>query len=586
MACATCAGPRPEDCTNCHNHAYRNEFGFCQCSQDWADSDCATYVGQCDNRCFSCTGPTNSECDGCAGTAQATGATTCECLDKFTGSNCLLWKGDCDPICKGCYAREPTLGLSGLSTSDCFKCVFNAHWVQPDSDSPAYCACDEHWTGADCSEFVEDYCYSTCVTCTGPLQEDCLDCAANGYRNSEGYCVCMPGWEKHNCSQWAGACDPRCLGCIGPSNTDCISCVGNADNDGGACVCQDDWRGPACDKFAGECHANCHGCHGPLDSNCQACVKHAYEDSNGQCVCDPTWGPEVGCTRPIPPCGIYCDKCEYNSSNELSQCTLCIEGYYLHNHSCHQCHASCLTCSNPTSCDLCHEGWAANNGSCEPCHSNCATCSLPNDPSSCNSCEEPIKTLSDGSSSYCVCRSSYADKWTYECHTLCAQTLTADANSICTVEGTSYNAIFSELQSNGGISSDFSSERWPSLHEHRGAYFDNSWVEWHAFRVTGQFFMEIWFRPDWVNNAVIMNFDFEKVPATAGTVSRGHDDWFWLFDNCYGFPDGITVTWHALAISLLYGDTSGAFEAHEQIKMDEVVIFVGNREVNAAFHMQ
>ena len=136
----------------------------------------------------------------------------------------------------------------------------------------------------------------------------------------------------------------------------------NIDDEAIGCVCHEDWRGPSCEKFAGECHANCYGCHGPHDTDCEMCIKHAYENSNGECVCDPTWGPELGCARPIPPCGIYCNVCQYSSAAELSECTVCIDGYYLDNHTCIQCPANCLICSNATSCDMCHEGWAINSG--------------------------------------------------------------------------------------------------------------------------------------------------------------------------------------------------------------------------------
>ena len=86
-----------------------------------------------------------------------------------------------------------------------------------------------------------------------------------------------------------------------------------------------------------------------------------------------------------------------------------------------------------------------------------------------------------------------------------------------------------------------------------------------------------------MDNGVIMNFNFEKVPLSSG--QREFDDWFWLFDSCFGFPDGISITWHALGISLTYGDPDGTFASLERIKMDSAIVYTGNFNIDNQFYM-
>ena len=108
-----------------------------------------------------------------------------------------------------------------------------------------YCSNYYYWTGATCSP-----CYSSCISCKGPLLSDCLLNATSSTNCSTGYfyqsdtCVTT---TIQNCF----ACDSSCFTCSGSSSSSCTSCIENATlQSNKTCLCSQGWLGtpPVCNR--------------------------------------------------------------------------------------------------------------------------------------------------------------------------------------------------------------------------------------------------------------------------------------------------------------------------------------------------
>ena len=108
-----------------------------------------------------------------------------------------------------------------------------------------YCSNYYYWTGATCSP-----CYSSCISCKGPLLSDCLLNATSSTNCSTGYyyqsSTCGTTTIK-NCF----ACDSSCSTCSGSSSNNCTSCIENATlQSNKTCLCSQGWLGtpPVCNR--------------------------------------------------------------------------------------------------------------------------------------------------------------------------------------------------------------------------------------------------------------------------------------------------------------------------------------------------
>jgi hypothetical protein len=139
----------------------------------------------------------------------------------------------------------------------------------------------------------------------------------------------------------------NCLFCSAPNQ--CAACLGNFANVGGSCqVCLNPCK--TCTLIGtcatcmfpyslnpnsnGQCYScsdpNCKNCNFPEVSFCKTCVD-GYTASNGVCV--------DLCVQ---------DTCITCSSNNATQCTLCLPGYYIT-----LADAQCMQCPNAPKCLSC-----------------------------------------------------------------------------------------------------------------------------------------------------------------------------------------------------------------------------------------
>jgi len=222
------------------------ELSACTCEQGWAGRACETAL--CGE-------------DGCGAHGQCLGAGGCQCEAGWRGATCA--EAECASDCSG--------------RGSCLNGV---------------CACDQGFTGVDCSTHTSSACPDSCsghgncavagsrtpiclchsrfvgVTCA--LEVGCpTDCNDNG-RCVDGECMCYRGYSgeaceafcPHNCTlalnflgsyTSRGRCsmDHRCICKEGFSGPDCSQecpsrCFGHGECVDGECVCRDGYEGYDC----------------------------------------------------------------------------------------------------------------------------------------------------------------------------------------------------------------------------------------------------------------------------------------------------------------------------------------------------
>lgn len=227
-------------------------------------------------------------------------------------------------------------------------------------------------------------------------------------------------------------CDYRCDGCSGPLNTQCIACAaGKFSNESVAGTCVDACSDIGTNYYADNtvcrlCNAYCATCSGPLEYNCEQCHASAIEY-----VTSPLKDP-VHCTSLCHPpklydalqktcsdnCSTNCETCTGSTPAECTHCSSgffaqptsneclsgCSSGYFADSASrkCEACDPLCSACTDSTS-DSCSEcvasaqlsgtscscptGLFLDGSSCAPCNFLCSACTGASN-SACSACSD------------------------------------------------------------------------------------------------------------------------------------------------------------------------------------------------------
>lgn len=411
--CLTCSSENPGLCLECQSGSIMS-MGKCynMCTEGEGSGKCA--IGSCDmqtgacmrcsvlsefpinglctsdprgnnclaGRCIECTAGYFFHGNGCYSIAAVPGNGICvaslrgyctACHDGYS-----LQKDEC-VLCKvsGCAkcVSDPTI---------CELCTIKAYVVDP-AGSSCVPKCAVPSFGVSSSS-------KHCVLCTDQNCLECTDLADNcsrckiGYHLVEGTCV---------------ACHSTCLTCSGPGESDCLTCIkGKAHSAGtGSSTCTD-----ACVENSRNCllcnavifgTAYCSQCtsgHYPINGDCHmaardliclngkngicthcapgyflysggcyqsdrlpgsyVCAQSATDEGLGVCSkCQLGYGPLSGSCTPCE--STNCQACEYSSNI----CTVCSDGYY--GDSCVQCPKTCASCKSNLQCTQCAEGYFA-----------------------------------------------------------------------------------------------------------------------------------------------------------------------------------------------------------------------------------
>lgn len=248
------------------------------------------------------------------------------------------------------------------------------------------------------------------TTCATP-------CSAGGQCNSQGACVCKPGFTGSSCETCAaGFFGPQCQPC--PEG--CTSCD-EGPQGSGKCLSPPTSNAPStCNCDNGTCDGS-NGCTcapgwttltsssaGSSTKLCSDCAQGFFKDSTANCrACS------QNCAACSSPSGT-CTQCRAGFTTSTTDPTLCVpstsgaatcpDGSFPQaSGGCAACNALCKTCTGPTSgdCLVCGAGQANLNGrctqvdtngicigtglvvdnskgKCDACPKNCTSCSIPN----------------------------------------------------------------------------------------------------------------------------------------------------------------------------------------------------------------
>ncbi|XP_030564586.1 furin-like protease 2 isoform X2 [Drosophila novamexicana] len=423
-----CYGRGPTQCVACSHYRLDN-----------------TCVSRCPPRSFpnqvGICWPCHDSCETCAGAGPDS------CLTCAPAHLHVTDLAVCLQVCPDGYFED-------VKNRTCVPCEPNCASCQ---DRPEYCtSCDHHlvmhenkcYSACPLNTFETEenkctYCHSSCATCNGATENNCITCRPSRY-----------AWQNkclNNCPDGFYA-DKKRLECL-PCHEGCKSCSSN-----GICTeCLPNWTLNKKDKcivagsescFESEyysqsegkcnpCHDSCETCNGPMSSNCLSCHQNRLlEQSSCVSGCQDGFYMETGvCTPCLHTCTqcvsrTNCSNCSKGLELQNGECrTTCADGYYSDRGICAKCYLSCHTCSGPrrNQCVHCPAGWQLAAGECHPecpegfyksdfgcqkCHHYCKTCNGAG-PLACSSC--PTHFMLDGGLCMECLSSQYYDTTTQTC---------------------------------------------------------------------------------------------------------------------------------------------------------------------------
>ncbi|EAT45948.1 AAEL002793-PA [Aedes aegypti] len=303
---------------------------------------------------MTCNGSSESQCILCrAGRFAHEGRCLNACPDGFFGDK---KRHECMPCPIGCSTCS--------SGSICTACRDN--WTM---NKKAKCIANGS-NNCDESEYYENghchSCHSTCETCTGPTEHECLTCASPLLLQNQR-CVneCDEGYymEVGVCAK----CLHTCTQCV--SRMNCTSCQKGLQLQSGECrtTCADGYysdRG-TCAK----CYLSCNTCSGPRRDQCVTCPE-GWQLAGGECHPECPEGffkTKFGCQK----CHHYCKTC--NAAGPLA-CTSCPSHFMLDGGLCIECLGSQFYDPPTQTCKTCHDSCRSCSG---PGQYSCVTCAFP-----------------------------------------------------------------------------------------------------------------------------------------------------------------------------------------------------------------
>lgn len=196
------------------------------CSLGTYASSLDFYCVPCDPACVDCTGAGNTLCTGgCQeGYYQQPAPDSSSCLNSCPSG---YYPDDGTKMCQLCDTECQT--CTGPSNNQCLLCA-TGFYLQPAPDSNTCLDnCPAGYYPNDGTKTCQ-LCNTNCLTCTGPSNVECIQCASGFYQQpppNSNTClnVCPSGYYRDNGTNTCKLCNASCQTCTGPSNTQCLICA-------------------------------------------------------------------------------------------------------------------------------------------------------------------------------------------------------------------------------------------------------------------------------------------------------------------------------------------------------------------------
>ncbi|EAR87309.2 zinc finger lsd1 subclass family protein (macronuclear) [Tetrahymena thermophila SB210] len=414
--CLTCSGSLPTNCISCSSSfPYFNiQTNSClskapgsnfYCQQNLTNPTYQFNCNICNINCLTCSGQQSNNCLSCPSTLSFFNTKTNECLLQAPaiGYYCQNSNGSYPSYQQNCYPCDPScFQCSGPLSTNCLSCPTSLPFYNLSTNTCIASAPIQGYYCQQNSNTSLSYqqncspCYSTCLNCSGSLQNNCLSCTSqfpyfniqtssclSNIPSSNFYCIqnlTNPTYQ-FNCN----TCHINCLSCTGQLSNNCLSCPPSLpffNIKTNECLVQAPASGYYCQSSSNTslsyqqdcypCDQSCLQCSGPISTNCLSCttIFPFYNLQNNSCSVQ------------APNSGYFCTK---NSNINLS-----------YQQNCQPCDSTCLTCSGtlPTNCLSCASSFPYFNTQTNQCLSqtpgfnfNCQkNTNFPNYQFNCNSC--------------------------------------------------------------------------------------------------------------------------------------------------------------------------------------------------------
>ncbi|CAD8093460.1 unnamed protein product [Paramecium primaurelia] len=432
ISCRSCEGKLSNQCLACFPGFYLYQ-GTCSsgCPSGTylysVTSSCIT----CNSKCKECDGPNATDCTECSAPLVKQGR---ECLDS-----CIEGYVVVDQVCVSChYTCDQCIGNDIQECISCSLGLFLQKLQESDSSGKCLQNCNQNYY-PDTIDNKCKLCHSTCITCQGSEENDCLSCSGS-LMFMGGICsdTCIDGYylNVNQCAQ----CNLSCKTCSGSSSNQCLSCSEQLFMFNSQCLisCIEGYFQNEIEHSCDKCLENCLTC--TNGTTCNACDTSKFFLFEDYCYEYCASGFYFDTTQKIcQSCNSLCGTCTGPESN---QCLSCDTDYFLkvtknsdtgiYDWTCEPqcgefyspdiqnfvclfdtCDSTCSTCLNdqPTTCrscnnsilsnsrclDGCQDGYYVDNNLCIQCNRLCKTCK--DSSTVCPLCVDVAYRVDD---SYCV----------------------------------------------------------------------------------------------------------------------------------------------------------------------------------------
>ena len=297
-------------------------------------------------------------------------------------------------------------------------------------------------------------CHSTCLTCSGPLDTDCLSCSGSRYLyGSKCLTDCGEGKYGDSTTSTCKNCNSNCKTCKTPNEPNtCLTCRSNMYLKSNLCTtpCTSSEYEDDQDNQCKACEGTCATCFGGLSTNCLSCSGglHYYEvDHTCISACPSPYFAESSTNKCYKTCPVISTTTYFgrNSSRTCNPtCLTTNEWPDPSDRICRTCHSECLTCDglSNSNCLTCAAGRFLKNkmcittcgsrfygdtsdNTCKPCTAPCHECLSPNGPTTCSTCQPITSTNYFLEGALCLAQCTDPN-WgrleSYTCETTCINT--------------------------------------------------------------------------------------------------------------------------------------------------------------------